>query len=119
MSRTLLLALMLAAVSAVGCRSYDTPPPPAPVPAPAPAPDYEDPVEPASNSDAAIHDAVHRALERAPSIDASTIEVRVENGNVYLSGWVRSQAEHDAAHEVAHAVEGVNRVFHDDLEIRG
>lgn len=121
MKNTMLTILMMAGVLAIGCRSYGNPAPapaPTPAPAPAPEPDYDEPAEPMPDSDMEIHDAVHLALERAPNIDASTIEVRVEDGNVYLSGWVRSQTEHDAAHEVAHSVDGVRKVFHEDLEIR-
>ena len=69
-------------------------------------------------TDQAIHDDVHEALERAPGIDESTIRVVVENGDVYLSGWVRSETERESAHDVAHSVEGVRSVYYDDLEVR-
>ena len=96
-------------------------------PAPAPPPEPLPPVEPVpppvdsgslSMSDEAIHDRVHEALDNAPDLDASDISVRVEAGNVYLSGTVPTAAQRDLAHNVAHGVEGVQRVFYDDLRVR-
>lgn len=121
MKKKMILCTALSAglVLVFGCRTYGTAPPPEPEPAPAPAPAPSPaPEEPVPTTDQALHDDVHEALERAPGIDASTIRVRVENGNVYLSGWVRTSSERDSAHDVAHAVDGVQRVFYDDLEVR-
>lgn len=68
-------------------------------------------------TDAEIHDRVHDALDRAPGIDASDIHVSVENGDVRLSGTVHSEQERQSAHDVAHAVQGVDQVFFDDLKV--
>lgn len=94
-------------------------------PAPEPAPTYEPPAEttpadPAPETTApepmdSLHDRVHAALDRAPNLDASNISVRVEGNDVYLSGTVPNKEQHELAHEVAHSVEGVDRVFHQDL----
>jgi hypothetical protein len=109
-------------LTGVACRGGYPPAPapepypaPAPVPAPAPAPE---PVGGASASDEALHDRVHEALENAPDLNASDIGVRVEGGKVYLSGTVPTAAQRELAHNVAHGVEGVSRVFYDDLKVR-
>lgn len=121
------LALALLLVAGFACRTTGpTPPAPAPAPAPAPetspAPTTEPPAAdepaPVGQSDAAIHDRVHAALEAAPDLDGTDISVRVENGRVYLGGHVHTAEQREIAHNVAHAVEGVSRVFTDDIQIR-
>lgn len=77
--------------------------------------DFEDDIL----TDNEIHDRVHDALDRAPSLDASDIHVSVENGTVRLWGTVHSEQERQTAHDVAHSVRGVDRVFFDDLRVHG
>ena len=114
-------------LTGVACRGgYPPAPAPEPYPEPAPAPmppapapaPLPEPVGGAAVSDQVLHDRVHEALENAPDLDASEIGVRVENGNVYLSGTVPTAAQRELAHNVAHGVEGVSRVFYDDLTVR-
>src|SRR5881396_157830 len=54
-------------------------------------------------SDARIHDEICERLKRHPLIDAGLIDVRIENGNVTLSGEVRDrhakQMAEDAVNE--------------------
>ena len=99
-------------------RQYDAPPPaPPPVEEPTPAPMAE-PQPEMSTDDAVIHDRVHAALERAPGVHSDEVQVVVEGGNVYLSGWVDSEDERETAHNVAHAVEGVRAVYYSELRVR-
>lgn len=120
-----LLSCALILIFTVGCGSTYTPPPaqnppPPAAPAPEPAPSTSPPPAPSRDyavDDRAIHDRVHEALDRAPGIDESDIHVRVDNGNVYLSGHVHTSTERQSAHDVAHSVEGVRHVFIEDLEI--
>jgi hypothetical protein len=87
----------------------------------APPPRYEASAPPrhapAAQPTRSLHDAVHAALEREMGNAASGITVRVEGSDVHLGGRVRSQAEHDRAHDIAHRVRGVNRVFHNNLRV--
>ncbi|HEX6200712.1 MAG TPA: BON domain-containing protein [Thermoanaerobaculia bacterium] len=114
-----LAGLLLTGVACGGGYSPAPAPEPYPEPAPAPVPaPLPEPVGGAAVSDQVLHDRVHEALENAPDLDASDIGVRVENGNVYLSGTVPTAAQRELAHNVAHGVEGVSRVFYDDLTVR-
>ena len=61
-----------------------------------------------------LHDEVHDALERARLYDVS---VEVRGNDVYLGGWVKSSSEKRLAHDVAHDIPGVDRVFYDDIRI--
>lgn len=114
---TVLAGILL--LSATACSTF---PGPGPYDAP-PPPGYDDPPRydtppPAYNSvDQRIHDRVHRALDRAPALDDARIGVRVENRNVYLSGTVYSYNQRKVAHEVAHSVDGVRRVFTRDIRV--
>ena len=65
--------------------------------------------------DQRIHDRVQSALYSALGRQARGVSVRVSRGNVYLSGRVRSPADRALAHDVAHSVRGVHRVFSDRL----
>jgi osmotically-inducible protein OsmY len=51
--------------------------------------------------------ALNRTLGRA----AHGIDVRVNGGNVYLSGYVREPRDRDAARNVASSVRGVREVY--------
>ena len=68
-------------------------------------------------SDRAIHDRVHRALERQLGDDARGISVTVRDQNVILAGTVPTSRARRAAHDIAHSVYGVNSVYHDRLYV--
>ncbi len=74
--------------------------------------------EPMAPNDERLHAEVHRALDRAPSLDATRIQVVVQGGAVYLSGEVPTADQRRLAHDVAHTVEGVNNVYTRDLRVR-
>ncbi|MFS8146963.1 transporter [Rhizobium sp. R635] len=59
---------------------------------------------------ASVEAAVANALAIAGGIDASDVEVTMENGQVLLSGTVGTVGEIERATAVARAVEGVNAV---------
>ena len=68
-------------------------------------------------SDERIREDVSEALARHPDIDASDLEVRVENGEVTLSGVVEDRREKRLAEDIAEDVFGVEDV-HNELKIR-
>lgn len=68
--------------------------------------------------DAILAERIAEALRRAPAIDASEIRVMVDDREVRLTGTVRSEAERQIAHEVAHSVAGVSDVSVRDLRVR-
>lgn len=113
--KRLIFILMVGAgfMLAVGCTAPGgnqptTPPPQEPKSEPPPT---------ATTNDKEIHERVHDALYRNMGDDAGDIAVRVENGEVFLSGCVDSQAQHDRAHDLAHDVKGVTAVYHDELGV--
>jgi len=67
-------------------------------------------------SDDRIREDVNDRLAQQDEIDPSEIEVRVENGDVTLTGSVRSRHEKFRAEEIADDVSGVNDV-HNQLRI--
>ncbi len=67
--------------------------------------------------DQLIADSIIAALERDLRVDASTIDVRVDGGNVTLSGTVSSLAAFRSAQTTAETTPGVLAVDN-DLEIR-
>ncbi len=69
----------------------------------------EQPVEP-GDLDAALRDAVVRALQWTPSVDADAVRVSVGSGTVGLAGLLGSRAERLRARMVAGAVPGVRAV---------
>lgn len=105
------------------CAGFGGPDTPPPTTSKSPPPDYgqddtQDP-EPAPTYDrsASLHDKVHAALERAPSLQNTNISVRVEGSVVYLSGEVDTPEQKQTAHDVAHSVEGVTNVHYDDIRV--
>jgi hypothetical protein len=66
----------------------------------------------------ALHTEVHQALERAPNLDSTAIQVAVQGDSVYLSGYVPTPEQRRLAHDVAHSVEGVRHVYTRDLQVR-
>ena len=68
-------------------------------------------------SDARIEEDVHETLERHHEIDASDIEVRVENAEVWLSGEVEDRRARRLAEEIVEGVRGVRDV-HNELRAR-
>lgn len=115
------VAILVSALALSACGSvYDR------EPVPEPAPRVERAPAPASSggysahrpSDRMLHDKVHSALGQAPSLRGSDITVTVEEGRVHLRGTVHSPQQRQAAHDVAHSVEGVRSVVTDDLRLR-
>jgi hypothetical protein len=68
-------------------------------------------------SDARIEEDVHETLERHHEIDATDIDVRVENGEVWLSGEVEDRRSRRLAEEIVEHVRGVRDV-HNELRAR-
>src|SRR5688572_22552325 len=68
-------------------------------------------------NDAKIREDVCDTLEWRPDVDASDIEVKVEDGEVTLEGTVRDRHEKRMAEEAAEGVRGVTDV-HNRLTIR-
>ncbi len=106
--------LLLVTTACSGYGPGYTAPPPEPYDEP---PRYDDAPR-YDSTEQRIHDRVHRALERAPALRDVHIGVHVKHRNVYLSGTVYSYDQKHAAHEVAHSVEGVRRVFTRDIRVR-
>jgi hypothetical protein len=68
-------------------------------------------------SDDRIREDVNEELTRHPEIDASEIEVRVEGGEVTLTGTVEERRDKRLAEDLAERVPGVNEV-HNQLKAR-
>jgi hypothetical protein len=68
-------------------------------------------------SDERIKEDVNEALARDPDLDASSIEVRVENSEVTLSGVVEDRGDKRLAEDLAEEVFGVEDV-HNQLKVR-
>lgn len=83
-------------------------------PAPAPTGGYES----HRAADRMLHDKVHNALARAPSLRGTDIAASVEGSRVYLSGTVDSPRQRQTAHDVVHSIDGVASVMMDDLRVR-
>jgi hyperosmotically inducible periplasmic protein len=63
-------------------------------------------------SDSVITAKIKSKMAADRSVSASHIKVDTDkNGIVVLSGTAHSQAEADKAHEIAHSVEGVTKVY--------
>jgi hypothetical protein len=71
-----------------------------------------------ARSDARIHEDVCERLTDDPHVDASEIEVRVENGEVTLSGTVPDRGAKRRAEDVAESASGVRHV-RNDLRVQG
>jgi CBS domain-containing protein len=71
-----------------------------------------------ARSDARIHEDVCERLTDDPHVDASEIEVRVENGEVTLSGTVPDRSAKRRVEDIAEGVPGVRHV-QNDLRIQG
>lgn len=61
-------------------------------------------------SDERIREDVNDSLTEDSSIDASNIEVKVENGEITLSGTVSDRRSRRAAEDLAEAISGVSHV---------
>lgn len=61
---------------------------------------------------------IEEALRGAPNLDDNTINVRVVEGDVHLAGLVDSPTEIRIAHDVAHAIPGVQNVYVDELRVQ-
>ncbi len=62
---------------------------------------------------------VKAALDNGLGTDAAGIDVRVEDGTVYLTGHVATQALHDQAVSIAQGTAGVTAVVHTGLVVGG
>ena len=67
--------------------------------------------------DFALTERVEESLESALGGSADSIDVRVEEGTVYLTGRVATQAEHDQAVAAARGTADVKSVVHTGLVI--
>ena len=63
--------------------------------------------------DTALTAKVKAALVNDPMVSALAVNVETFKGTVQLSGFVKSAAERERAHKVAHTVSGVTRVRND------
>lgn len=70
-----------------------------------------------TRNDVRIRDAVLRALEWDPEVDASAIGAAAHDGAVTLTGFIDSYAEKLAAERIAKRVRGVRAVAN-DIEVR-
>lgn len=61
--------------------------------------------------DQTIETKVKAALLAAPDVSGTAVSVEVRNGDVQLSGFVKSQAEAQRAVELARRVDGVRNVI--------
>lgn len=68
-------------------------------------------------SDQRLHEDVSDALTRDPSVDASEIDVKVESGEVTLTGTVQDRNQKRMAEMCAERVEGVNDV-HNHIRVQ-
>lgn len=68
-------------------------------------------------SDARIHEVVCLEMLHDPDLDASDLEVACDEGEVTLTGWVRSREEKRLAEWIADRVRGVRDV-HNRLVVR-
>ena len=68
-------------------------------------------------SDSRIEEDINDRLTEHPMLDATDIEVSVENGDVTLRGYVESRQAKRLAEETADWVPGVMDV-HNDLQVR-
>lgn len=64
-------------------------------------------------SDSDLREEVNAALYEAKELDASNVKVEAINGNVILSGNVRSEELKVRAQKIAQSVEGVWKVIND------
>ena len=78
-----------------------------------------DPDDPPDEDPDRIYADVRDALNRSGDLDASEIEIWVDRDTVYLSGFVKTPEERDAALAAAEAVPGVGRVYGTGLQVRG
>lgn len=67
--------------------------------------------------DQTIETKVKAALVGAPDVSGTSIAVEVRNGEVQLSGFVKSRAEAQRAVELTRRVDGVTRVI-DKMSVR-
>lgn len=113
------LGLALVLVFGFACTTANPPPPPPDTTTTSPPPPpMEDEGDFGTTTEAELHDRVHAALSRVPELDGTDISVRIEGSQVYLGGHVHTAEQKRIAHDVAHSVEGVTRVFQDGIQIR-
>lgn len=69
-------------------------------------------------SDQALAAAIETKLAADPEVSTFNVDVDVQDGVVTLSGWVKSEAARQKAHDIAHSVNGVDTVYFDELKVR-
>ncbi len=69
-------------------------------------------------SDSELQQDARLELVREPGVDAETIEVRVQDGVVTLTGNVRSEAESWSAADAVRRVPGVQNVVNETMITR-
>lgn len=69
-------------------------------------------------SDQALAAVIETKFAADPEVSTLNIDVDVQDGVVTLSGWVKSEAARQKAHDIAHSVNGVDTVYFDQLKVR-
>ena len=64
----------------------------------------------AGNTDIALAENVHHAIESRPALSGNQIRVRAVGGTVYLTGSVDTTMEAATAETIAQSVQGVQKV---------
>lgn len=113
-NKLLTAALALAAVAALGACTTK----PVTVNTPGPGTTTVQVPVPAT-PDITLTNRVQTSLNAALGSNAAGIDVRVEEGTVYLTGSVASQVLHDQAVAAARGTAGVQTVVHTGLVISG
>ena len=75
------------------------------------------PVPVPATANMVLTDRVKEALRTGMGTDAAGIEVRVDNGTVYLTGRVATRALHDQAVAIARGTADVRAVVHTGLVV--
>lgn len=68
-------------------------------------------------SDSSIREDVRECMAGDPLLDSSAVDVRVENGDVTLTGTVAEQSERHRAESVAEQVHGVKSI-RNEIEVK-
>lgn len=104
-------ALLATAVSLAACTTK-------PVTVPVPGPNEATvPVPVPATPDIRLTNQVRSNLETGMGAAASDIDIRVEEGTVYLTGRVASRAMHDKAVAIARGTANVKAVVHTGLVV--
>jgi osmotically-inducible protein OsmY len=108
-SRTILLATAVA-LAATGCQSMSRDRDDAAADRNAGTSATADKNRSWSTPDESLHDRVHDALMEQMGPKVNDVGVTVKGTDVFLTGSVRTQADKDQAHAIAHGVRGATSV---------